>query len=67
MINLRNLNHIQFSHAEHFTMETITNLKTMLSKDDCIVTIDISDLYLAIPLDEEFKDYVAFQGQDQTC
>ena len=28
----------------------------MLSKDDWIVTIDISDAHLTIPLDEEFKD-----------
>ena len=31
----------------------------MLSKDDWIMTIDISDVYLTIPLYEEFKDYVA--------
>ena len=63
MINLKSLN--QFVHTEHFTMETITNLRTMLSKDDWIVTIDISDVYLTICLDEEFKDYVAFRYQDQ--
>ena len=63
VINLRNLN--QFIHMEHFAMETITNLRTMLSKDDWIMTIDISDAYLTIPLDEEFKNYVAFQYQDQ--
>ena len=56
----------QFIHTEHFTMETITNLRTMLSENDWIVTIDISDAYLIIPLDEEFKDYVAFRYQDQT-
>ena len=66
MINLRNLR--QFIHIEHFTMEAITNLRTMLSKDNWIVTIDTSDAYLTVPLDEEFKDYVAFHGQyqDQT-
>ena len=58
VINFKSLN--QFVHTEHFTMETITNLRTMLSKDDWIVTIDISDAYLTIPLDEEFKDYVTF-------
>ena len=60
----RNLN--QFIHTEHFTIETITNLRTMLLKDDWIVAIDISDEYLTIPLDEEFNDYAAFQYQDQT-
>ena len=30
------------------------------------MTIDISESYFTIPLDEEFKDYVAFQYQDQT-
>ena len=55
VINLRNLN--QFIHTEHFTMETVTNLRTMSSKDGWIVTIDISDAYLTIPLDEEFKDH----------
>ena len=63
VINLRNLN--QFIHTEHFTMETITNPRTMLSKDDWILTIDISDGYLTELLDEEFKDYVAFQYQDR--
>ena len=64
MINLKNLN--QFIDPEHFIMETITNVRTMLSKDDWIVTKDISDAYLTIPLNEEFKDYAAFQYQDQT-
>ena len=64
MINLKSLN--QFIHTEHFTMETITNLRTMLSENDWIVTTDISDAYLTIPLDEEFKNYVAFRYQDQT-
>ena len=64
VINLESLN--QFIHMEHFTMETIANLRTMLSKNDWIVRIDISDAYLTIPLDEEFKDYIAFQYQDQT-
>ena len=64
VINLKNLN--QLIHTEYLTMETITNLRTMLSKDGWIVTTDISDAYLTIPLDEEFKDYVAFQYQDQT-
>ena len=36
----------------------------MLSKNDWIVTIDISDAYLTIPLDEEFKDHVAISGSD---
>ena len=65
VINLMNLN--QFIHTEHFTMKTITNLRTMLLKDDWIVTIGISDAYLTIRLDEEFKHYVAFQYHDQTC
>ena len=38
----------------------------MLPKNDWIVTIDISDAYLAISLNEEFKDYIAFRYQDQT-
>ena len=58
VMNLKSLN--QFVHTEHFTMETITNLRTMLSKDDWVVTIDISDAYLTIPMDKEFKDYVTF-------
>ena len=64
VITLQNLN--QFVHTEHFTMETTANLRTMLSKDDWIVTIDIADAYLTIPMAEEFKDYAAFQYQDQT-
>ena len=56
----------QFIHTEHFTMETIRNLRTLSSKDNWIMTIDISDVCLTIPLDEEFKDDVAFQYQDQT-
>ena len=64
VMNLKSLN--QFIHTEHFTVETITNLRTMLSKDDWIVTIDISDAYLTVPLDEELKDYVAFHYQDLT-
>ena len=32
VINIKSLN--QFVHTEHFTVETITNLRTLLSKDD---------------------------------
>ena len=64
VINLKNLT--QFIHTEHFIMETVTNLRTMSIKDNWILTIDMSDAYLTIPLDKEFKDYVAFQYQDQT-
>ena len=64
VINLKSLN--QFVHTEHFAMETITSLRTMLSKEDWIVTIDISNAYLTIPLDEEFKDYVTFRYHEQT-
>ena len=64
VINLKSLN--QFIYTQHFTMETNTNLRTMLLKDNWTVTTDILDAYLAVPLNEEFKDYVAFQYQDQT-
>ena len=30
------------------------------------MTLDIADVYLAIPLAEEFKEYVTFQYQNQT-
>ena len=57
VINLRNLN--QFIHTEHFTMEAITNLTTILSKDDWIMIIDISDVYLT--------NYISKQGIQGLC
>lgn len=64
VVNLKPLNH--FIKTEEFKMETITNLQTILKQGDWMITIDLSDAYMTIPVAESFKDYLAFKFRNVT-
>ena len=46
-------------------MKPITNLRTLLTKEDWIVTIGLLDVYTTVLLHEEFTDHLAFKFQNQ--
>ena len=63
MINLKPLN--QFLHLQTFKMEGLSDLKVLLEPNDFMITIDLSDAYMTLPIEEESRNYMCFQFQDQ--
>ena len=63
VINLKPLN--QFLHLQSFKMEGLSDLKVLLEPNDFMITIDLSDLYMTLPIEEESRNYLCFQFQDQ--
>ena len=63
VINLKPLN--QFLHLQTFKMEGLSDLKVILEPNDFMITIDLSDTYMTLPIEEESRNYLCFQFQDQ--
>ena len=63
VINLKPLN--QFLHLQTFKMEGLPDLKVLLEPNDFMITIDLSDAYMTLPIEEESRNYLCFQFQDQ--
>ena len=57
MINLKPLN--QFLHLQTFKMEGLSDLKVLLEPNDFMITIDLSDTYMTLPvLQEDSRNYL---------
>ena len=65
VINLKPLN--QFLHLQTFKMEGLSDLKVLLEPNDFMITIDLSDAYMTLPIEEDSRNYLCFQFQDQVC
>ena len=63
VINLKPLNH--FLHLQTFRMEGLSDLKVLLEPNDFMITVDLSDAYMTLPIEEESRNYLCFQFQDQ--
>ena len=63
VINLKPLN--QFLHLQTFKMEGLSELKVLLEPNDFMITIDLSDAYTTLPIEEDSRNYLCFQFQDQ--
>ena len=61
IINFRELN--KFIPYQKFKMETLSDLKELIQKDDYMIKIDLKNAYLAVPLSERHSKYVRFQWQ----
>ena len=46
-------------------MEGLSDLKVLLEPNDFMITIDLSDAYMTLPMEEESRNYLCFQFQDQ--
>ena len=55
VINLKPLN--QFLHLQTFKMEGLPDLKVLLEPNDFMITIDLSDAYMTLPIEEESRNY----------
>ena len=63
VINLKPLN--QFLYLQTFKMEGLSDLKVLLEPNNFIITIDLSDAYMTLPIEEESRNYLCFQFQNQ--
>ena len=63
VINLKPLN--QFLHLQTFKMEGLSDFKVLLEPNDFMITTDLSDAYMTLPIEEESRNYLCFQFQDQ--
>ena len=61
IINLKKLN--AFIPYLKFKMESIKNIKDLLSKGDYMVKIDLKDAYFSIPLNHESRKFVRFKWE----
>ena len=63
MINLKPLH--QFLHLQTFKMEGLSDLKVILEPNDFEITIDLSNAYMTLLIEEESRNYLCFQFQDK--
>ena len=64
VINLKALN--KFVKCQHFKMEGPQMIKDLLQKEDWMVTVDLKDAYLSIPITAAQWNLLRFKWQDQT-
>ena len=46
-------------------MEGLSDLKVLLEPNDFMITIDLSDAYMTLPMEEDSRNYLCFQFQKQ--
>ena len=63
VINLHPLN--QHLPYQHFKMEGIHVVRDLLQEGDWMSRIDLKDVYFAIPIHKEYRQYLRFLWQDQ--
>ena len=58
VLNLRPLN--EFLPAQHFKMETIQHVCSVLNRNDYLTSIDLSDAFLHVPIHPDSRRYLQF-------
>ena len=61
VINLKHLNN--FIPYQHFKMEGLNLLQSMLQEKDFMCKLDLKDAYFCVPLKKESRKYVRFQWE----
>ena len=64
VVNLKRLN--TFVLKAHFKMEGIQMVKELLRKDDWMVSIDLKNAYLSVPVASDHRKYLRFKWKEQT-
>ena len=63
VVNLKPLN--IFVQKCHFKMEGIQMVKELLRKDDWMVSVDLKDAYLSVPVASDHRKYLRFRWKNQ--
>ena len=64
MLDLSALN--QFTETEHFKMENLATLKSLLNKGDYVINLDLTDAYLTVPMHPDSRKFLRFLLGDKT-
>ena len=56
----------QFIETEHFKMENLTPLKSLLNKGDNMIRLDLTDAYLTVPRHPYSQKFLPFLLGDKT-
>ena len=64
MLDLSALN--QFIETEHFKMENLVTLKSLLNKGDYMINLDLTDAYLTVPMHPDSRKFLRFLLGDKT-
>ena len=58
VINLRYLN--QFVHYDQFKKQTFKLILNLIKENDFFMSIDMSDAYFSVPIDDNYQKYLKF-------
>ena len=50
----------QFIETEHFKMENLVTLKSLLNKGDYMINLDLTDAYLTVPMHPDSRKFLRF-------
>ena len=64
VLDFSNLN--QYVFTAHFKMESLVNLKDLISQGDYLVKLDLKDAYLTVPMHKESQPYLKFEWRNNT-
>ena len=64
MLDLSALN--QFIDTEHFKMENLATLKSLLNKGHYVINLDLTDAYLTVPMHPDSQKFLRFLLGDKT-
>ena len=56
----------QFIETEHFKMENLVTLKSLLNKGDYMINLDLTDAYLTVPMHPDSRKFLRFLLGDKT-
>ena len=63
VINLKSLN--KFVVKRHFKMETISVARELINSNDYLASVDLSDAYFSIPIQESYRKFLRFIWKEQ--
>ena len=61
VINLKPLNH--FAEYHHFKMEGLSSLLDLIRSNDYMITMDLKDAYLSVPIHADHSKYLRFEWE----
>ncbi|XP_048240261.1 uncharacterized protein LOC125373303 [Haliotis rufescens] len=63
IFNLKKFNATYLQQPDTFTMISLSSLRRMILPNDFLVSIDLQDAYLHVPIASEFQKYLRFEYQ----